>query len=255
MEKNYSRFKKFKELDLFIQKSLDKYFYVEPWKKLYDRTGKLHRDIISDKSTIPDLIIYNKTFNKSDCFLESSAKTYIKFPRMRFILRPKYKKEYNPLATYGKDDEVYFYIKKESSENLNKNDIYSNCNKLKDENDKNEPKTFLKQNLQPNLNDIMIFEQKNKIDEKKQNLKILKNIEDEEDEDEPEWANDNVEDYNNTKIEFKAIPKYIEDKMAEDLVFPKEEIITNNNKSDNIYDNCKKSNIPYSHYCRCFLLR
>ena len=71
----------------------------------------------------------------------------------------------------------------------------------------------------------------------------MKNIEDEEDEDEPEWANDNVEDYNNTKIEFKAIPKYIEDKMAEDLVFPKEEIITNNNKSDNIYDNCKKSNI------------
>ena len=72
----------------------------------HDRTGKLHRDMTIDKSIIPDLIIYNKTFNKSDCFLESSAKTYIKFPRMRFILRPKYKKEYNPLATYGKDNEV-----------------------------------------------------------------------------------------------------------------------------------------------------
>ena len=72
----------------------------------HDRTGKLHRDITIDKSTISDLIIYNKTFNKSECFLESSMKTYIKFPRMRFIIRPKYKKEYNPLATYGKDDEV-----------------------------------------------------------------------------------------------------------------------------------------------------
>jgi hypothetical protein len=99
MEKKYTKFKKFKELDLFIQNSLDKYFYVEPWKKLYERTGKLHRDIISDKSTIPDLIIYNKTFNKSDCFIESKEKTFIKFPRIRFILRPKYKKEYNPSST------------------------------------------------------------------------------------------------------------------------------------------------------------
>ena len=52
----------FKKLDSFIQNCLDKYFYVEPWKKLYERTGSLHKDIISDKSTIPDLIIYNKTF-------------------------------------------------------------------------------------------------------------------------------------------------------------------------------------------------
>ena len=72
----------------------------------HDRTGKLHIYMTIDKSTIPDLIIYNKTFNKSECFLESSVKAYIKFPRMRFIIRPKYKKEYNPLATYGKDDEV-----------------------------------------------------------------------------------------------------------------------------------------------------
>ena len=238
MEKNYTRFKKFKELDLFIQNSLDKYFYVEPWQKLYERTGKLHRDIISDKSTIPDLIIYNKTFNKSDCFLESNEKTYIKFPRIRFILRPKYKKEYNPLATYGKDDEVYFYIKKETSENIKKSNVSSNNNKEKDENDKKETKTFLKQNLEPNSNNKLIIEQKDKINEKKQNLKLLKNKEDEEDEDEPEWANDNVESYNNKKIEFKAIPKYIEDKMVEELGLPKEEI--NNNKLGHIYE---KNNI------------
>ena len=241
MQKNYSRFQKFKELDLFIQNSLDKYFYVEPWQKLYNRTGKFHRDIISDKSTIPDLIIYNKTFNKSECFLESNEKTNIKFPRMRFILRPKYKKEYNPLSTYGKDDEVYFYIKKETSGNLKNNYTSSNYAQLKDEIDKNDPKTFLKQNLEPNSKNEIIFQQKNKINEKKQNSKILKNIEDEEDEVEPEWADDNVENYNNIDIEFKAIPKYIEDKMAEDVGFPKEKI--NNSKSDNIYDNYKKNNI------------
>ncbi len=122
MEQNYSRFKNFRELDVFIQNSLDKYFYIEPWKKLYERTGKLHRDIISNKSTIPDLIIYNKTFNKSDCFIGSKEKSYIKSPRMRFILIPKYKKEYNPTCIYGKDNDfikskkclaikkIYFYL-------------------------------------------------------------------------------------------------------------------------------------------------
>ena len=66
MQQNFKGIKNFKESDLFIQSSLDKYFYVESWKKLYELTGKLHKDIISDKSIIPDLIIYNKTFNKSD---------------------------------------------------------------------------------------------------------------------------------------------------------------------------------------------
>ena len=43
---------------------------------------------------------------------------------MRFILRPKYKKEYNLLSTYEKDDEVYFYNKKETSGNLKTITLY-----------------------------------------------------------------------------------------------------------------------------------
>ena len=218
MEQNYSRFKNYKELDIFIQNSLDKYFYVEPWKKLYERTGKLHRDIISDKSTIPDLIIYNKTFNKSDCFIGSKEKSYIKFPRMRFILRPKYKKEYNPTCTYGKDNEVYFYNKQKMSDNK-KNLFLSLNNNFKDERNSNEQeaKTFLKQNIEnvgSNFDDNLLHEQEFKTNEK---INYLKNIEDEEDEEDPEWANDNVDDYNNKKIEFKAIPKSVEDKMNEEF--------------------------------------
>ena len=218
MEQNYSRFKNYKELDIFIQNSLDKYFYVEPWKKLYERTGKLHRDIISDKSTIPDLIIYNKTFNKSDCFIGSKEKSYIKFPRMRFILRPKYKKEYNPTCTYGKDNEVYFYNKQKMSDNK-KNLFLSLNNNFKDERNSNEQeaKTFLKQNIEnvgSNFDDNLLHEQEFKTNEK---INYLKNIEDEEDEEDPEWANDNVDDYNNKKIEFKAIPKSVEEKMNEEF--------------------------------------
>lgn len=70
------RFSQSEQLDLFIQKSLDKFFFVEPWKKLYDRTGKLHKDIITDKSTIPDLVIYNKAFNKVDCYFDCKKTTY-----------------------------------------------------------------------------------------------------------------------------------------------------------------------------------
>ena len=177
MEQNYTRFKKFKELDFFIQNSLDKYFYVEPWKKLYERTGKLHRDIISDKSTIPDLIIYNKTFNKSECFIGSKEKSYIKFPRYRFILRPKFKKEYNPSYTYGQD-EVYYYNKQKVSEN-NKNIFLNSNNYFKDAQDSNqdETKTFLKQNIDTKMDNNLINEQELKTNENKNHFNSLKNLE------------------------------------------------------------------------------
>ena len=233
MEKNYTRFKNFEELDLFIQNSLDKYFYVKPWKKLYERTGKLHRDIISDKSTIPDLIIYNKTFNKSDCFIESKEKTFIKFPRMRFILRPKYKKEYNPSSTYGDENEVYFYFKRDTSEDIkNKNNSLNKDLKDRDNIEKNETKTFLKQKFfEEEFIDEDNNEQKDKVNKREQDLNIKKSLEEDDDEEEPEWANDNVENYNNIKIEFKAIPKFIEDKMNEEIGILKEEV--NNINLDN----------------------
>ena len=55
-----------KSLDNFIQSSLHKFFFVDPWKELYDNVGEYSHFVISNKSTIPDLIIYNKTFNKNE---------------------------------------------------------------------------------------------------------------------------------------------------------------------------------------------
>ena len=213
MAQNFQRFKNFKELDLFIQNSLNKFFFVEPWKKLYERTGNNHRDIISDKSTIPDLIIYNKTFNKSDCFFESNEKTYIKFPRMRFLLRPKYKKEYNPIDTYGKNDEVYFFNKQEISEYNNNINIPLN-NKFKDEKKDylNEPKTFLKQKCPYSLE-----ENKIKNNNKKELVNNLNTLEHEEDKEIQECDKDKLPDSKKAIIEFKAIPKYFDDKKIKDL--------------------------------------
>ena len=85
------------KLDEFIQESLDKYYYVKAWDQLYNNTGKNHKDIISDKSTIPDLVIYNKGFNKLDCFYYPKVtKEKVKFPRKLFILKPKKLKQYDP---------------------------------------------------------------------------------------------------------------------------------------------------------------
>ncbi len=199
------KFKRNEQLDLFIKKSLDKFFFVEPWKKLYDRAGELHRDIISDKSIIPDLIIYNKAFNKVDCYFDCKKKLVINYPRKRFQLKPKYKKEYNPSSTYGDENEISFYINKVPSE-LSKNEINKSLNINKEKNKYSE----------------ISNEDKNREDD---------------DEEEPEWANDNVEDYSNSKIVFKAIPKSLEEKMSEDIELSKDKISKNNVDIDEFFNN------------------
>ena len=75
--------------DLYYRKSL-----------LYSITVKDSYDIISNKSTIPDLVIYNKPFNKNDCFFNSNKKSkHKKSPRVQFILGPIEVEFYYPSNT------------------------------------------------------------------------------------------------------------------------------------------------------------
>ena len=230
-----------KKLDLFIQKSLDLYFYVDPWKKLYERTGRIHRNVISDKSTIPDLIIYNKQFNKSECFYEMNNSTYVEYPRIRFILRPKFRKEYNPTATYGKEDEVY-YIK---GKNLNEHKYSSSNDEYVGEQkeDLDIDEMFQKQNNSDLDNNII--KDLSPLKEDKKAIPNESKKEDDDDDEEPEWANDNVEDFYNTKIEFKSIPKSIEDKMEEELGVEK-----NETKDMNLNKIEDKNNIDIDNFFR-----
>ena len=103
MSQNQKCFSKgdFKKFDNFIQDALNKYITVDAWDELYKSAGDNHKDIISDKSTIPDLVIYNKGFNKLDCFYSLNKKgRNIKFPRKLFVLRPKKVKEYDISKPY-----------------------------------------------------------------------------------------------------------------------------------------------------------
>lgn len=86
-----------KNLDKFIQKCLDKFKFVEPKKELYEATGENKNLIISHKSTIPDLVIWNKNFNKNKCFIGSDTSNINNFPRFLFYIKIKknHKSKYN----------------------------------------------------------------------------------------------------------------------------------------------------------------
>ena len=132
------------KLDNFIQNSLDKYIYVKAWNELYENTGINHKKIISDKSTIPDLVIFNKTFNKLDCFYYPNLKKNnkkINFPRKFFTLRPKINKNYiPPLSNQNseikkKEEKNFFEFKSipEEKERKNKGNNKQEENKVIDE--------------------------------------------------------------------------------------------------------------------------
>ena len=166
-----------KKLDNFIQESLYKYIQVKAWDELYKNTGKDHKEIISNKSTIPDLVIYNKGFNKLDCFYYPNKKREnIKFPRILFLLRQKKVKEYNPSSSNivfneQKKNEEKFEFKSIPKEIEDK---YIGNNKEEEKNMINELNDFMKINndKQPKINII-----KGNIGNKKENdKKIGKNI-------------------------------------------------------------------------------
>ena len=92
-EKNRIKPENFKRLDDFIQCCLNEYKKVDPKPEFYSVTGDLKDYIISHKSTIPDLVIYNKTFNKNACFYGANMANFTFYPRyLYYILIKKTKK-------------------------------------------------------------------------------------------------------------------------------------------------------------------
>ena len=72
-----------KNADEIIQYLLNNYKHFEEDPKFKEITGKHYDLIISHKSTIPDLVIYNKIFNKNYCFVEANKKENNYFPRRK----------------------------------------------------------------------------------------------------------------------------------------------------------------------------
>ncbi len=95
-----------KKLDKFIQNCLNKFKFVEVKSDIYSKVEKDKNSIISHKSTIPDLVIWNKPFNKNECFDMKDLNKYNKYPRIPFYLRLNNKEEKNKMKnnTLTKDE-------------------------------------------------------------------------------------------------------------------------------------------------------
>ena len=74
------------KLDDFIQNSLDKYSFADVTQDMLDSASIYSKHIISNKPAIPDLVIYNKKFNKNDCFVDADTTKFNPFPRQIFLL-------------------------------------------------------------------------------------------------------------------------------------------------------------------------
>ena len=136
-------------LDDFIQKCLNMFKFVDPKEEFYIATGKEKDLIISHKSTIPDLVIWNKTFNKNECFEEANTKKPNPFPRYQFFLRIKStksekdkKKEKKNEKKEKKSEKSHKNKKKEkknnNANNSNSNNTNNESNNSKDISNENE---------------------------------------------------------------------------------------------------------------------
>lgn len=100
-------------LDDFIQSSLDRYKFVDVPANMLEATSNYSRIIVSNKSTVPDLVIYNKLFNKSECFFQCNTDEYISYPRYKFMLKAR------PPVTDNKTEGSF---EKEKTSDINRGD-------------------------------------------------------------------------------------------------------------------------------------
>jgi hypothetical protein len=122
-------------LDEFIQNCLDKFKFIDPKEEFYEATGNEKDLIISHKSTIPDLVIWNKVFNKNECFIESNNKKMNSFPRFQFYLRIKSNKPEKDKKKEKKNKKNQKNKKKEKKNQSNNN--ATNNNNINNDNKSN----------------------------------------------------------------------------------------------------------------------
>lgn len=173
--KNILKKEDLKNLDEYIQKCLDIFKFVEPKKELYEAAGDDKDIIISHKSTIPDLVIWNKTFNKNKCFIGANTSNPNDFPRFLFYIKIKKSKKPKNINNHSKKSN-----KKDKSDNNDFDiDFFGNNNNnmcqgphVKKENNNNNNSNI----IENNVNNININQNlKYRISEEKNKFSILQN--------------------------------------------------------------------------------
>ena len=125
-----------KKNDKNIQHFLNKYKHYEENPEYVKNTGEHVNLIISHKSTIPDLVIYNKVFNKNECFYEANKKENNYFPRQQYYIR--FVKDEKLISKGLKDSKNEGVSEKKEKGNQIENNKNNENNFSDDENDEME---------------------------------------------------------------------------------------------------------------------
>lgn len=157
-----------KKNDENIQNFLNKYKYYVEAPEFKENTGKYYDIIISHKSTIPDLVIFNKVFNKNECFKEANSKENNYFPRQCFYIKfdEKEKKISKREISFEQNKKI-LEIKNEEKEEIEekkKDEVESN-NDNDDELEEEDDSEFDNDNNNQNENIIITKDNFNQIND------------------------------------------------------------------------------------------
>ena len=251
MSKNQKYFKKedLDKLDKFIQESLDKYYSVQPWDELYQITGENHKYIISDNSTIPDLVIYNKGFNKLNCFYYPNVKGYkkkVKFPRKFFHIKQKENKNYNPSSKNNNPESKKGDQKEEQEKQFEFKSIpkeiedkYIKGSKKEENKLVNELNDFLKNENGEELK-VQLIKDNEKVQKEKDDTKKNKNKYENNKGNKFSYLN-NYNDYMNKMIQNMSFQNLLDRKMGikNDFTHINNKLFMKNNQIDDKTENTK----------------
>ena len=125
-----------KKNDRNIQYFLNRYKHYDENPEYAKNIGENENLIISHKSTIPDLVIYNKVFNKNECFYEANKKEKNYFPRQQYYIR--FVKDEKLISKGLKDSKNEGVSEKKEKGNQIENNKNNENNFSDDENDEME---------------------------------------------------------------------------------------------------------------------
>ena len=125
-----------KKNDRNIQYFLNRYKHYDENPEYAKNIGENANLIISHKSTIPDLVIYNKVFNKNECFYEANKKENNYFPRQQYYIR--FVKDEKLISKGLKDSKNEGVSEKKEKGNQIENNKNNENNFSDDENDEME---------------------------------------------------------------------------------------------------------------------
>ena len=218
-----------KRLDENIQNILNAYKYYDEKEEFKNNTGKDFDLIISHKSTIPDLVIFNKTFNKNNCFTDANIKEKNSFPRNKFYIRfnKKDKEKYNNLKKNKQNKQNKFNIEKNNQseitikENNNEKTKEVNLNVEKKEDNKNKNEENEDEEEGDNEEDDEENEEKNDDDEEEDEKENDSKKDEKNEESEGEEVKNNEEKKNNNENNKKSnfnIPVNIISKQNDNIL-------------------------------------